>query len=287
MTDGNNDWNNTIFSIGTNKKLSLNQWHYVVFTWDGTTNPNGIKIYVDDTSKPDITTTARRTETHAQTYNLTIGTSYGKLLPFVGDLDQMEIFSDANAMYDLLEDTPRGIFNTSDGLHLQNSGFTILPESQFQDTVQNTTKGLTIIPYGTGFPNPVVIDYTIPINDINFNMNANNSMLYRVQSTDASKAFGSNIYVFPTTDKYVLYDKYVALKQITFSSPVTDILIDADYTGSMLIVGLSVDGGITWDFKDMTEIQDTILTIPETTKLDVRFFMAYDTYLNGYGLGWI
>ena len=53
-----------------------NQWHEILFTWDGTTNLDGAKVYVDDFNVPVATATAKSTETVNSTRNMRIGRSY-------------------------------------------------------------------------------------------------------------------------------------------------------------------------------------------------------------------
>lgn len=49
------------------------QWHKVLLTWDGTTNGNGVKIYVDDLKTPIYSGASLSEETSIQAMNLVIG----------------------------------------------------------------------------------------------------------------------------------------------------------------------------------------------------------------------
>lgn len=82
-----------IFSIGSKKNICDNKWHDVLLTWDGSTNSNAVKLYVDDMSTPNNTTTAKAIENHASSYNLYIGSlALGKAVNFVGDIDNFAVY---------------------------------------------------------------------------------------------------------------------------------------------------------------------------------------------------
>ncbi|SHN71816.1 Concanavalin A-like lectin/glucanases superfamily protein [Paenibacillus sp. ov031] len=73
-----------------------NQWHDILLTWDGTTNTNTAKIYVDDMKNPVATSTATAIETTAQSTNLVIGASSlsNARLYFTGLIDELEIYNE-------------------------------------------------------------------------------------------------------------------------------------------------------------------------------------------------
>jgi hypothetical protein len=80
------------FSLSSNN-ICDGQWHDVLFTWDGTINTNGAKIYVDDMTTPKAQGTANATETTNAANNLTIGCR--SAVPsyfFNGDLKDIEIY---------------------------------------------------------------------------------------------------------------------------------------------------------------------------------------------------
>ena len=72
-------------------------WHDILLTWDGTTNGNSVKVYIDDMVNPHIVGTALTTESTVAQYDLIIGRYYnGTTYPsegyFRGQLDQIEIY---------------------------------------------------------------------------------------------------------------------------------------------------------------------------------------------------
>lgn len=85
-----------IFSLTSNKIVNDNQWHDVLFTWDGTMTANQAKLYIDDMSTPNVTGTANVLQTVAPTYNLRIGRGQVVADPFwfKGQLDELEIYND-------------------------------------------------------------------------------------------------------------------------------------------------------------------------------------------------
>lgn len=85
------------FIVTYDSNICDNKWHDVLLTWDGTTNLNGVKMYVDNMLEPLKTTTALSHETVLQAYNLEIGryyngTSYLDGNKFIGQLDSIEIY---------------------------------------------------------------------------------------------------------------------------------------------------------------------------------------------------
>ncbi|OBR64924.1 hypothetical protein A7K91_04915 [Paenibacillus oryzae] len=72
--------------------ISDNLWHDVLFTWDGTSNLNGLKLYVDDLITPKaMNTKSFPGEIH--TVNLRLGWG-GYPYYFRGQLDELEIYND-------------------------------------------------------------------------------------------------------------------------------------------------------------------------------------------------
>ncbi|MGE8033849.1 LamG domain-containing protein, partial [Lysinibacillus sp. NPDC093692] len=81
------------FQIATAKKILDGKWHDVFFTWDGSINNDAIKIYVDDMTVPDITTTAKSIESNTPTNNLIIARhTVSSAHYFNGQIDQIEIY---------------------------------------------------------------------------------------------------------------------------------------------------------------------------------------------------
>ncbi|WP_432662466.1 LamG-like jellyroll fold domain-containing protein [Wukongibacter baidiensis] len=80
------------FYVEGNKNVCDGEWHDVLLTWNGTTDSDTVKIYVDDMFTPDGTGTADVSETNKGDFNLTIGQS---IFPhFKGELDEIEIYSE-------------------------------------------------------------------------------------------------------------------------------------------------------------------------------------------------
>lgn len=64
---GKNAWN-----IQDDNAISVNTWYHYLLTWDGTTNTDGVKIYINNDSTPT-TFTASSTDLFPPTENLRIG----------------------------------------------------------------------------------------------------------------------------------------------------------------------------------------------------------------------
>lgn len=71
------------------------KWHDVLFTWDGTTSVNGVKLYVDDMLSPNMTSKISSTEVDYSN-NLILGrhNSTTTNLRFNGQIDDLEIYND-------------------------------------------------------------------------------------------------------------------------------------------------------------------------------------------------
>lgn len=82
--------------IYSNKTINDGQWHDILFTWDGTTNADAVKIYIDDMKTPDITGTYPTIDTTAHSANLTMGCSSNTQYPgwYTGYLTDVEIYND-------------------------------------------------------------------------------------------------------------------------------------------------------------------------------------------------
>lgn len=83
--------------VTTPTNICDNQWHNILFTWDGTTNTNAVKLYVDDMTNPLVQATSSSVEPSSY---YTGGTNIGRLggtgttgyLKF--DLDELKIYND-------------------------------------------------------------------------------------------------------------------------------------------------------------------------------------------------
>jgi len=96
----NNGFQLDIYNVGVKFTLSSpvsiidTNWHFVVATWDGTTNDNGANLYLDgilkNTGKSTITSIGQ------PNFNFTIGISGDKTTrPFVGFVDDIRIYNGA------------------------------------------------------------------------------------------------------------------------------------------------------------------------------------------------
>lgn len=81
------------FQLVSANSICNNEFHHIKLTWDGTTNANGAKMFVDDMVNPSAAGTANATETVAQTNNLSLFCLPGYVgsYPFIGDIDEMLI----------------------------------------------------------------------------------------------------------------------------------------------------------------------------------------------------
>lgn len=97
------------FALYSKNVICDNNWHNVMVTWDGTTNTNTAKLYIDDMTTPDATTTSNFTGTTPASYNLYIGSLAQAInIKFIGDLDEFQVY---NGMY---LNTPNGVNATLD-----------------------------------------------------------------------------------------------------------------------------------------------------------------------------
>src|SRR3989338_763252 len=77
------------FIVSGNTLINDGNWHHIAGTWDGTTNSNAVKVYVDGVQ--DATGTADSTESTTQSFNLRIGASNEPSGYFPGTLDEVRI----------------------------------------------------------------------------------------------------------------------------------------------------------------------------------------------------
>ena len=92
-----------VMNITLESTIPINdsQWHDVLFTWDGTTNVNGAKLYIDNMSTPNATGTALVSQLGStlSTGTLQLGdkrssTASSPFNPFNGQIDELEIYND-------------------------------------------------------------------------------------------------------------------------------------------------------------------------------------------------
>lgn len=85
---------NRLFLVWANVPgLFDGKWHDILFTWDGTTNLNAVKLYVDNMNTPVATTTSIGVEVNEPTLNLTLGRLGTGTNWFKGELDEIEIYN--------------------------------------------------------------------------------------------------------------------------------------------------------------------------------------------------
>lgn len=84
------------FYLESTINICDNKWHDILLTWDGTTNPNGVKMFIDDMNTPHTTGTANALETATPTYNLAIGKNPSASSIYLnGQLDEIQIYNKA------------------------------------------------------------------------------------------------------------------------------------------------------------------------------------------------
>lgn len=97
------------FPISVLSDLTINDniWHDVLITWDGTTNADGIKMYIDDMGTPHKTGKAEEQETLTPSTNLVLGFGSGfndlQERHFIGELANLEIYNDVINLQSILE----------------------------------------------------------------------------------------------------------------------------------------------------------------------------------------
>lgn len=84
------------FQITSSIIVNDNLWHDILLTWDGTTDVNGVKMYLDDMYVPHKTGTASSTETSTQSNNFAIAVNpYTNASLYSGYIDEIEIYNEA------------------------------------------------------------------------------------------------------------------------------------------------------------------------------------------------
>ena len=88
----------TVWDVRSSINICDNEWHKIVYTWDGTTNSNTAKMYVDDMTTPNNIATSTFQEVNSASLNLYIGTNSGGstnyVYNFVGDIDDFNVYSE-------------------------------------------------------------------------------------------------------------------------------------------------------------------------------------------------
>ena len=91
------------FELQSPESICDGKWHDILFTWDGTTNTNAVKLYIDDMATPVAQTTAtsadKRINSDGNIYvgstSYHINDSYKYLSPLIGDMDNLQFFHSA------------------------------------------------------------------------------------------------------------------------------------------------------------------------------------------------
>ncbi|WP_340026896.1 LamG domain-containing protein [Paenibacillus sp. FSL H7-0940] len=83
------------FQVRTTTLVNDGKWHDILFTWDGTTSNNGIKLYVDNMYTPEVIGASYYVEINTPQDNLSIAGSYAGGTLLNGSLDEIEIYNQA------------------------------------------------------------------------------------------------------------------------------------------------------------------------------------------------
>jgi Protein of unknown function (DUF1553)/Concanavalin A-like lectin/glucanases superfamily len=86
-----NQWPNNALKVATKQPLTLNAWHHIALTYDGTNTAGSIRIFVDGKSQELEILNNNLTETFANQKPLHVGLRE-KTLPFRGLIDDLRIY---------------------------------------------------------------------------------------------------------------------------------------------------------------------------------------------------
>lgn len=98
----------TNFIMTSNTSVCDNRWHSIRFTWDGTVTTNAVKLFIDNNTTPDVTTTATSTELNPPTDNFSIGVisaSTSDARKFSGYLKNLKIYKGVVSSSDSISNT--------------------------------------------------------------------------------------------------------------------------------------------------------------------------------------
>lgn len=134
ITDGNG-WSNVVLSINVPMKFD-NDFHTVQFDWDGSVDDNKVRVFIDKVLAQ--TSTAKRQETKAPSYNLRISGYYAPNNDwFVGDLCNVEVYNDVIDVSTNLEDT-----NANYSIRLLTGGTSTTDiDNEWDEIIVNSTLG--------------------------------------------------------------------------------------------------------------------------------------------------
>ncbi len=86
-------WPDQAFKVITKEPISLNEWHHVAVTYDGSRQASGVKIYVDGHPRSvDVTTNNTLSGTLHTDKSFHIGQRHSSA-PFLGGLDEVQLFA--------------------------------------------------------------------------------------------------------------------------------------------------------------------------------------------------
>ncbi|OBR64922.1 hypothetical protein A7K91_04905 [Paenibacillus oryzae] len=102
-----------IVYVQSTQNIADNQWHDILFTWDGKIGTDNVKLYVDDMSTPNAVASAAISNDFIHTYSyVTLGGLTGNG-GTVCDIDELEIYNDViSAFPDVFLIKHEGLFKT-------------------------------------------------------------------------------------------------------------------------------------------------------------------------------
>ncbi|MFD3258771.1 LamG domain-containing protein [Paenibacillus lentus] len=106
------------------------EWHDVLFTWDGTTNIGGVKLYIDNMVEPRLTSESVYPNDTIGSYNLTLGKLVDDTTPrfFNGYLDELEIYNE------VIDPIPKNaLLSSNNKIYSLNNGLINLPSTASAD----------------------------------------------------------------------------------------------------------------------------------------------------------
>ena len=83
----------TNYTVTSTVQINDGAWHAIKFTYDGTTNANGVKLYVDDLTTPNATATCSGTEPATTLTSTTIGRNSATNNYLTGQIDRLYVLS--------------------------------------------------------------------------------------------------------------------------------------------------------------------------------------------------
>lgn len=204
ITKGIGEANLTSFNSLEN--ICDNQWHDVLFTWDGTTSIESARLYVDDMSTPKVKGTPISAETSSYSDYLVIGSRViSNDMHFNGQIDNLEIYSE---VYNPpLEDTWQTLSTTTpteqDYINhgMENSVLSSIPEGAWQEL-----EGTVEIHYYTDNPSIEEVQFNIETTPFTLAEEFEGKQLEILEYTDNPSQIES--VVETETEPYTIYDEF-------------------------------------------------------------------------------